>query len=258
MLVHLSLGPIELDYAIIASFLLGISFGFIILVMIYVYAVIRGMNKKLKRRKADEVDIDEEEIKWLIDDAKAQFKNKEARNEVGFIKHLGNVSGELSSDIAKKFYPESKYPYFELTIDETLHLNHYITNRIDELLSNKLSKLFRGLTIRRLIELNETRETIENNPIYRTAKKYRIAEVAKTTVAVLNATNPFYWGRKGVSKVTTHVVMMNIALSIITITGQETYKIYSKKVFDEDRTIENKLDEIYDDITRPENKDDDS
>lgn len=256
MLISLSIGPLELDYGIIVSFLLGISFGFIILVMIYVYAVIRSMNKKLKHRKADEVDIDEQEIKWLIDDAKAQFKDKDTRNEVGFIKYLGNVSGELSSDIAKKFYPKSKYPYFELTIDETLHLNHYITNRIDELLSSKILKLFRGLTLRRIIELNETKENIENNPIVRAAKKYRFAEVAKTTVAVLNATNPFYWARKGASKFTTHMVMMKIGLAVIAITGEETYKIYSKKVFDEERTIDAGLDEIYRDIARSENKDD--
>jgi hypothetical protein len=258
MLIDLSIGPLELDYGIIVSFLLGISFGFILLVMIYIYAVIRSMNKKLKYRKADEVDIDEQEIKWLIDDAKAQFKDKETRNEVGFIKYLGNVSGELSSDIAKKFYPESKYPYFELTIDETLHLNHYITNRIDEILSSKLFKLFRGMTLRRIIELNEAKENIENNPIVQAAKKYRFAEVAKTTVAVLNATNPFYWARKGVSKMSTHAIMMKIGLAIITITGEETYKIYSKKVFDEDRTLDAGVDAIYDDITKSLSKDDDS
>ncbi|MFP4177312.1 MAG: hypothetical protein ACLFTZ_00960 [Acholeplasmataceae bacterium] len=256
MAINLSIGPLELDYGIIASFLLGISFGFVIVIMIYIYAVIRSMNKKLKRRKADEVDIDEQEIKWLIDDAKAQFKDKERRNEVGFIQHLGNVAGELSSDIARKFYPESKYPYFELTIDETLHMSHYITDRIDELLSSKILKLFRGTTLRRIIELNETKENIENSPIVRTAKKYRLSEVAKTTAAVLNATNPFYWGRKGVSKLTTHAILMKIGLAVIAITGEETYKIYSKKVFDEERTIDNGLDEIYDAISKSESKDD--
>jgi hypothetical protein len=67
------------------------------------------MNKGLKLRKTDEQDIDEEEIKWLIQDAIKLFKDKESREAAGYGKHLLEVNRELSVDIAKKFYPKSKY-----------------------------------------------------------------------------------------------------------------------------------------------------
>ena len=53
--------------------------------------------------------------------------------KLAWLPTLKNLSLELSKDIATKFYPESKYPLLELTIDETLMLGHYITDRIDKI-----------------------------------------------------------------------------------------------------------------------------
>ena len=68
-----------------------------------------------------------------------------------------DVSKDLAFDIASKFYPKSKYPYLELTVDETLVLAHYVTNRLDELFKSKLLKLLRGVTLRRIAEFNDTK-----------------------------------------------------------------------------------------------------
>ena len=71
---YLNIGPIVIDLSTLISFLIGVSFGFFLLLLIYLYAVLKSLNKGLKLRKADETDIDEEEIKWLIQDGQAQFK----------------------------------------------------------------------------------------------------------------------------------------------------------------------------------------
>ena len=159
MYAFLSLGPIRFDLSTLISFLIGISFGFLVLFLIYIYAVLKSMNKGLQLRQTDEQDIDEEEIKWLIKDAIKQFKHKETRDEVGFGKHLLDVNKELSIDIAKKFYPKSKYPYLELTLDETLMLNHYITDRFQELMaSSRILRLTRGWTLAKIVEMNEVKK----------------------------------------------------------------------------------------------------
>ncbi|MDY0339533.1 MAG: hypothetical protein RBQ78_07230, partial [Acholeplasmataceae bacterium] len=84
MLILFSIGPINFDLSALLSFILGVVFGFTLLLMIYVYAVILSMNKNLRLRKADETDIDEEEIKILIEDAQKLFKDKEQRQAVGY------------------------------------------------------------------------------------------------------------------------------------------------------------------------------
>ncbi|MFA5470498.1 MAG: hypothetical protein WC219_00435 [Acholeplasmataceae bacterium] len=245
---YLNIGPIVIDLSTLISFLIGVSFGFFLLLLIYLYAVLKSLNKGLKLRKADETDIDEEEIKWLIQDGQAQFKNKELRNEVGYAKHLQNITAELTVDIAKKFYPKSKYPYLELTVDETLNLAHYITDRVEDLLQGKILRMTRGLTLAKIYELNETKTKIDNNKFVKAARKY--SKVTKAAVAVLNAVNPVYWFRKLTKETALNIIVVRIGLSIIAITGEETYKIYSKKVFNVEKTIETGVDDIYEDLKK--------
>lgn len=245
--MFLSLGPINFDLSTLISFIIGVSFGFFLLLLIYLYAVLKSLNKGLKLRKADETDIDEEEIKWLIEDGQKQFKDKELRQEIGYAKLLQNITGELTADIAKKFYPQSKYPYLELTIDETLNLAHYITNRVEELFKGKILRMTRGLTLAKIYELNQTKTKIDNSKFVKTAKKY--SQVTKTALSVLNAVNPVYWVRKVTKETALNIIMVRIGLSIIAITGEETYKIYSKKVFNEEKNIDMGVDDIYQDLT---------
>lgn len=244
----LNIGPIVIDLSTLISFLIGVSFGFFLLLLIYLYAVLKSLNKGLKLRKADETDIDEEEIKWLIQDGQALFKNRELRNEVGYARHLQNITAELTMDIAKKFYPKSKYPYLELTVDETLTLAHYITDRVEDLLQGKILRMTRGLTLAKIYELNETKTKIDNNKFVKAARKY--SKVTKAAVAVFNAVNPVYWFRKLTKETALNIIIVRIGLSIIAITGEETYKIYSKKVFNVEKTIDTGVDDIYDDLKK--------
>lgn len=249
MYAFLSLGPIRFDLSTLISFLIGISFGFLVLFLIYIYAVLKSMNKGLQLRQTDEQDIDEEEIKWLIKDAIKQFKHKETRDEVGFGKHLLDVNKELSIDIAKKFYPKSKYPYLELTLDETLMLNHYITDRFQELMaSSRILRLTRGWTLAKIVEMNEVKNKIEKNAIVKAAKKY--SGVTKAAGAVINAVNPVYWFRRFTKDFVLQIVTIQIGVALIKITGEETYKIYSKKVFNQEKTIDMDVNKLYEDIKK--------
>lgn len=62
--------------------------------------------------------------------------------------------------------------------------------------------------------------------------------------------NPVYWGRRITQEVALNIIVVKIGLALIAITGEETYKIYSKKVFDEDLSIDMGVDGIYEDINK--------
>lgn len=241
---------IEINMQTFLAFFIGMGLGFLLLLLLYLYAVLRNLNKRFVSQKVQEEDIDEEEIKWLIEDAQEQFKDKKLRAEVGFGKHLFHISRDLSHDISKKFYPESNYPYLEITIDEAIALSHYITNRLDELLDSSILRLFRGMTIRRIVELNETKEKIEDTKIVKGAKKYKLGAITSATLKAINIVNPFYWFRKLTVNKAIDVVVIRISLSLIAITGEETYKIYSKKVFDVEKNIETSVDDLYEELKR--------
>lgn len=246
----MTLLKITFDFGSILLFIIGIFTGFFLMLLFYLYAVIRGMNKKIIKHKTEEINIDEEEIKLLINDAKEDYKNKDARKELGTFKHLIEVNKMLANDIASKFYPSSKYPYLELTIDEVISLSHYITNRVDELFESKILNLFRKITLRKIIELNDTKKSIEENKLVKSVKKYNVVSAVKFTLKTLNLLNPFYWIRTLTVNQVTNIVLSKMGQQIIQITGEETYKIYSKKVFDVEVDLESDLDEIYEELEK--------
>ncbi|MDY0276621.1 MAG: hypothetical protein RBQ97_00910 [Acholeplasma sp.] len=246
--ILLNIGNITIDWKTFSTFFIGVGVGFLLLLLIYLYAVLRGLNKELRLNKVQEEDIDEEEIKWLIAEAQKEFKDYDLRVKEGYGKLLSREIRELTVDIAKKFYPESPYPYLELTVDESIELVHYITNRVNQLLSSRILRLFRGMTIRKIVELNNTKVKIEESRLVKAAKKHRIPKVISSTMKVVNVVNPFYWFKKITIDKAIEIIMVKIGLSLIAITGEETYKIYSKKVFDKDVNIETNVEDLYNEI----------
>lgn len=248
MLITTSLN-IYLNISRITSFFVGIGVGFILMLLLYLYAVIKSLNKKLKIRKVDVVDINEEEIKWLIDDAVKRFKNKHVRKENGFAKHLMQTTKELAYDISSKFYPKSKYPYLELTVDETLVLAHYVTNRIEELFDSKLLKLFRRMTLRKVAEINNQKNKIEETKVVKAAKKFKLGNVFSKTLKVINIANPVTWIKRLTFDQAINLITVKIGIAVVQITGEETYKIYSKKVFNEDKEFDLGVNDLFKDFS---------
>ncbi|MFA5693060.1 MAG: hypothetical protein WC907_05530 [Acholeplasmataceae bacterium] len=243
-----NLGPFTIDVAVLIAFFSGIALGFIIMALWYLVAVLASLNKGMKTHKSEIKDIDEAEIKWLIKDAHELFKDKEKREKTGYGKHLYQISLDLANDIASKFYPNSKYPYLELTIDETLMLLRYVSIRFDELLNKPILKMFKGMTLRRIMTLNDTKHKFDENIIVKSSSKLKITEVFKKSLMVLNVVNPVYWFRKLLMDNVLNIIFIKLGLVIISLTGEETYKIYSKKVFDEDKEIESDIEGLYDEI----------
>lgn len=239
------LGFIELNIGWLITFFSGVLFGVILLSLWYLVAVIASLNKGLRGAKVQEEDIDEKEIQWLIEDAHKTFKDKKLRTEAGYGPHLMNVALELSADIATKFYPKSKYPYLELSLDESLVLLKYVSDRFNELLEKPILKMFKGITLRRLFTLSEAKTKIDNNLLVKATNKLKVNEIIKQSMMVLNVVNPVYWFRRLVLNNVTHAIMIKLGLVVISLTGEETYKIYSKKVFNQDKTIDSGIEELY-------------
>lgn len=254
MLVSLTIGPMTIDTSSIISFALGIFTGVFFVLIIYMYAVFKELRNDTKLQKADN-DVDEDMILELIKDAQIQFKHKETRKKVGYANYLLRISRTLALDISHMFYPDSKTPYLELTLDETLMLNHYVTNRIDELTNKPLLKLFRRYTLSTLYGLTKQSKKIKNSKMLKGAKEYGFDEVYKASITALNAINPVFWFRK-LGGVISDSILEKIGIAIIGITGEETYKIYSKKVFNKESTIDSGVNDLMDSLEDEESEDD--
>lgn len=108
--------------------------------------------------------------------------------------------------------------------------------------------MFKGITLRRLFTLSEAKTKIDNNLLVKATNKLKVNEIIKQSMMVLNVVNPVYWFRRLVLNNVTHVIMIKLGLVVISLTGEETYKIYSKKVFNQDKTLDSGIEELYKDI----------
>lgn len=239
---------ITFDYKYLIVFLTGVLFGFFFLFLVYLYTVILALNRKKRKIKKHPPVVDEIEIALFIKDAQATFKDKQLRNEAGLFAHLKTITADLSLDIASKYYPTSKYPLLELTIEETLLLSHYIANRIDEFLSAKMLSTLKRRSLAQLKNLYDQKVKLSESKIVKASQEANVKSVGKTLLNVLNMVNPAYWIKKVTVDKLYDIIIVKIGLAIIAIVGEETYKIYSKSVFIEPVDIESSIDELYESI----------
>ncbi len=88
------------------------------------------------------------------------------------------------------------------------------------------------LRVTQIIQMFDKKRQIEETKVMKAAKKLKIGKMAKYAGAAVNVVNPIYWFRKLVINTSVDVMQKKICLVIIGIVGEETIKIYSKKLFD--------------------------
>ena len=74
-------------------------------------------------------------------------------------------------------------------------------------------------------------------PIFKAAQKAKVGKVIKYGSAVVNVVNPVYWFRKAVINTSVNTMTRKVCLVIIGIVGEETVKVYSKALFEEETDL---------------------
>lgn len=214
------------------NFFLGMMAGMVVFAAIYVYFLLRGKNINIDDIKRPTVEVSEEAVKYIIIEKQKLFKRNRKLGNQSIAKLTFEMSYELLDEISRYFFPESKYPMLELSINELLNLNHYITNRIDDILDKPILKNTKNLQVTKIMQILDKKRAVEENKIVKAAKKYKVGKVLKYAGAAVNVVNPVYWFRKLVINTSVDMMTKKVCVVIIGIVGEETTKIYSKKLFD--------------------------
>jgi len=215
------------------NFFLGMVTGSIAIIATYIYFVIRGINIDLENVKRPTVDVNLDDLELMVKEKQKLFKKSRKSGNHKLSKLTFDLSFDLTNQIATYFFPTSKYPMYELSVHELMNLNHYITDRISEILNKPLLKNTMKLRITQIMQMFDKKRRIEENKVMKAAKKLKVGKVAKYAGAAVNIINPVYWFRKLVINTSVDVMQRKICVVIIGIVGEETIKIYSKKLFDD-------------------------
>ena len=101
-----------------------------------------------------------------------------------------------------------------------------------------------------MYDITTTTKKVKDSKIVKKAQELGVDEVFKASMSALNVMNPVYWIRRFTNEQIIDRILVKIGAAIIAIVGEETYKIYSKKVFQKEETIHSNVDELYEDINQ--------
>lgn len=232
--------------------ILSILFGFILGILFILFTLIITVfitNKKFLQDCIDANTIENETIKKIISGKQKQIIKSTKLGLVNNINNVQTITKELINEIASYYYPNSKYPVLEISLNEVLELNEKITSRLRKILDVKLVSFLKNIRLSQIHMLLETKKSIENNKIYQFSKKYHLNKLISYGYTALNFTNPAYWLRKIIYTSTLETTLRSIAVMSINIIGEEASQLYSKKIIENsDRLLEKELNKFIKEI----------
>ncbi len=237
----------DFSFSALLSFIIGIFVGIILLLLIYAIMVISSLGNKKFIIRNDNDTLELSDVKLMVEEAQASYKNKELRGKKSRPIYCFELVKDLIHGIAYVYAPKSKYPIFELTLEEEMLLATYISNRINDLLDRKGVRLLKKLKVSQIMSLTKKTNDTLNNEIVKTTLK---ATKFKKVIDYLNIINPYKIFKIQVVDRIINLIIDKLCLIIIAVSGEETYKIYSKKAFTENNELSNMIDDLIDSMDK--------
>ncbi|MBQ3253447.1 MAG: hypothetical protein IJA65_02735 [Acholeplasmatales bacterium] len=236
------IGYIEFDIEMLFSFIFGLFIGALLICLIYALIVVASLGSKKFLVKTEDDTLTQEEVKEMIIIAQNTFKDKNLRGDLSRVNHCKNISTDLVYAIATRFYPNSKYPLLEISVDEAILLVGYIQKRIDDILDKRGIRLLKKLKISSIVNLTQKTNQVVDSKLFQVGLD--IGGAVSTIKKIVNVVNPAWWFRKVFVDKSMNIILNKLCVIIIAVVGEETYKIYSKKVFNQDVEIESNIDQL--------------
>lgn len=226
------------EWKTIQTFVLGMLTGFVLLGLFIALLLIWSRRSKERIRLSKSESIADEVIRKMIEGRQKELEQTVKYADNAYFRVAFDLSFDLMQEIAKHYYPESKYPIYELSIQEILNLNFYITQRLQSIVDRKLVKMFKNARISTIVDILNKKKALDNSKLMKATKNLKISKFLSYGSMALNYANPIYWFRKLAMKPTTDLVTKEICNMIISIVGEETNKVYSKKLFQKPDNVE--------------------
>jgi len=231
----------------IRNFLLGMLTGVVLILLFIALMLVTGRKNKRKIIQSKEKPLDERSIDDMIIAKQNELVDTVRYTDNAYFRVAFDLSMELVQEIAQHYFPDSKYPMYELSLEELMDLAGYITKRINGLLDTRFLRHFKNYRISTIVNILNKKKAIDNSKLMKLSRKYKISKIYSVGRTVVNVANPIFWFRKLAIKPSVTLVTKEVCKYIIEIFGEETNKVYSKKLFelpDDEEKLEKDIDNM--------------
>lgn len=214
---------------------IGILIGAVLTASIYGIIVMVSLKKQEKQDPISLDKINDQVILEEVDKIKKEYKDITATfTPTEKVKVLGRTILNTVKKIAEIYYPNSKYPLYELTLSELVVLTHYIADRIDKMFDKRILKPFKNMSISQVLRILDIYKGIQERKIAKAVKK--TGPVRKVLLTILNYANPIYWFKRLIINGTINSAVSKVSMIVIDIVADETNKVYSKNLFNVEKS----------------------
>lgn len=220
------LGILEIDYKSILIFLMGLAFGLLCFLIIFLSIIISTRKNKSYIVKSKE-NVDPNEASELIEKAVLEFHKRSEEENINQFILAKDLAFSLMSDEARLFFPKSKRPLFELSIDEIVDLVSVVADNIEERLdAGKLTSKAKGLKIALLVSAGDKK--VDNVSEMKEAKS-KASYISMLSSFIIKKAKDV---KNAVIKKAINVfdVIPKSCELIIRICGEECYKAFARKL----------------------------
>lgn len=229
----------EVSWGTLFTLLMGILIGLVIASTVYAIILFSSLEKKEKEIKKDITNIDDNVIYQIVDEIKTQYVDEtEGLGLNDRLDLLRKRLTQLINSIASVYYPESKYPLYELTIEELIMFMQYLSTRIDELFEKPILRSFKKISISQIFKVVDAKKRMDENKAIKVLKKTKARTIGSVLIGALRFANPVYWIQKLLISSSTNFAMRKISLILIEVVADETNKTYSKSIFTKEKDLE--------------------
>ena len=230
------------DFTTILSFLVGALSGALIVLLLYAFFVLASLRDKKFIIKTEDDSLTVKEVKDLIEVAQKTYKDKKLRGKQGRIGYCASISKDLVYGIAAKFFPKSKYPLLELSVDEFMMLTIYVEKRLEEIVNRRGLRLFKKTKISQIMVWTNATNKVTSSQAFKVANE--VKTVSGRVMKVLNVINPLTLIRKVTFEKAINLIIDKLCIVAIAVVGEETFKIYSKTVFNKTVEVDSNIDQV--------------
>jgi len=238
----------SLDISSIVSFFLGMIAGFTFLLIGILIVMTKGKKETNKIFSSDKELLDKERIDEFIKLKQETFINEIEENDKEYVPTVLNLSKELLHEISSYYYPESKYPEYELTVTEASELIKYVVDQVVGFFDKPLLKKLKNIKISFIVNAINTSNKVTNNKAVKAVTDSGASEAFGTLKTITNTLNPVYWFRKVVVQGSLNIAIKKVCKAELMVLGTELNKIYSKNLFKDDQAFldnQKEIDEMF-------------
>ena len=236
-----------LNLSNIIAFLVGILSGILLMLGVFLIIISSGKREKRKAYSPTINALNEEKIDEMILNKQNDLVHEVDDNDKPYASTTFVLAKELIHEISSYYYPDSKYPEYELTIVEAADLIKYVADKIVQLFDKPILRRFKNTSLSNVASLLEKSRKISKSAVAKTMSDGG-SEAIGAYKATVNILNPVYWFKKIVINGTINIAIRKACKAGLSIIGNESNKVYSKNMFNvEDVKLKEKINEVFSD-----------